>query len=165
MQNILFKISAVILILIICVPLQSADKPQVNVDKKGVAIKGYDPVAYHTLGKPTPGTAENSLLWNGATWLFANGEHLELFESSPEKYAPAYGGYCAYAMASGRWVDIDPRAWKIVEGKLYLNFSLKVQKKWEKDISGYIRKADRHWVEIVHKEKKLPQYVLKKINY
>jgi YHS domain-containing protein len=156
MQNIRFKLSAVILVLLICGPLQSAEKPLVNMDKKGVAIKGYDPVAYHTLGKPVPGTADYSLLWNEATWLFANGEHLAMFTSNPEKYAPAYGGYCAYAMASGRWVDIDPRAWKIVEGRLYLNFSLKVQKKWERDIPGYIRKADRQWAEILRKEKKRP---------
>jgi YHS domain-containing protein len=129
--------------------LFGADKGPVNIDKNGVAVKGYDPVAYFTESRPVEGKKEFSLEWNGATWYFSSEENQELFKSAPEKYAPQYGGYCAYAMASGDLVDIIPQAWKIVNGKLYLNFSMRVHRKWEKDIPGYIEKADKRWPEVL----------------
>ena len=116
------------------------------------AIKGYDPVAYFTQGGPAKGRGAHSHEWMGATWYFANAENLELFTSDPEKYAPQYGGYCAYAVSLGRTANIDPDAWKIVDDKLYLNVSLKVQKIWEEDIPGYIAKADVNWPKILSGE-------------
>jgi YHS domain-containing protein len=113
----------------------------VNVTFEGIAIKGYDPVAYFTDQKPVKGTASFEYLWNGARWRFASAEHLDLFRADPEKYAPKYGGYCAYAVSQGKIVDIDPEAWTVFERRLYLNVSKKVRGLWE----GYIRKADENW--------------------
>lgn len=116
------------------------------------AIKGYDPVAYFTEGGPAKGKSAHSHEWMGATWYFASGENRELFAADPEQYAPQYGGYCAYAVSQGYTAKIDPDAWKIVDDKLYLNFSLKVQKIWEEDIPGYIAKADINWPQILSGE-------------
>jgi YHS domain-containing protein len=138
-----------VLILSLSLILWGAGQGPVNKDKKGIAIKGYDPVAYFTKNSPTKGNKEISLEWNGATWYFSSEENRKLFQNDPEKYAPQYGGYCAYAMASGDLVDINPKAWKIVNDKLYLNYSLRVHRKWEKDIAGYIEKADRKWREVL----------------
>lgn len=116
------------------------------------AIKGYDPVAYFAQGGPAKGRSAHSHDWMGATWYFANAENRELFAADPDKYAPQYGGYCAYAVSQGYTAKIDPDAWKIVDDKLYLNFSLKVQKIWEEDIPGYIAKADLNWPQILSGE-------------
>ena len=120
-------------------------KSAVNVDRKGVAIKGYDPVAYFTMSKPVKGKKDHVASWMGATWRFASAEHKDLFEKDPEKYAPRYGGYCAYGVANNYLVKIDPKAWTIYEGRLYLNFSLKVRDQWSEDIPGNIKKADANW--------------------
>jgi len=117
----------------------------VNVDRKGVAIKGYDPVAYFTLSRPVKGDKDNVVSWMGATWRFASGQNRDLFEKDPEKYAPRYGGYCAYGVANNYLVGIEPEAWTIYEGRLYLNYSLKVREQWKEDIPGNIRKADSNW--------------------
>ncbi|HUU51752.1 MAG TPA: YHS domain-containing (seleno)protein [Candidatus Heimdallarchaeota archaeon] len=125
--------------------LSGADKNPVNVDKKGIAIKGYDPVAYFTEGEPVKGSAEFQHEWNSAIWHFSSAEHRDMFKAEPEKYAPQYGGYCAYAVSQGKTANIDPDAWKIVDGKLYLNLNKRIHRKWEKDILGYIKKADKNW--------------------
>lgn len=129
--------------------LSAAEKGPVNTDKNNLAVKGYDPVAYFLEDRPVKGSKENSFQWMGADWRFASPDNLESFRQDPEKYAPQYGGYCAYAMAFGELVDINPRAWKIVNSKLYLNFSKSVQKKWEKDIEDFIKKADQYWPDIL----------------
>lgn len=110
-----------------------------------VAIDGTDPVAYFTDGRPVEGSDDITFTWKGAVWRFATAEHRDLFKATPEKFAPQYGGYCAWAVSNGDTADIDPRAWKIVDGKLYLNYSLDVQKKWEADVKGNILKADANW--------------------
>ena len=117
----------------------------------GLAVHGYDVVAYVTIGKPTIGRAKYSIVYNGATYRFASEEHLDAFEDAPERYVPQYGGYCAYGVAVGAKFDGDPHLWRIVEGQLYLNLNDDVQKTWERDIPGYIKKADRSWVEIATK--------------
>lgn len=109
------------------------------------AIRGYDPVAYLSEGKPVEGSPNFSHEWNGAQWLFASADNLEMFKEDPERYAPQYGGYCAYAVANGYTAKTEPEAWTIVEDKLYLNYSLGVRKKWSKDIAGNIKKADSNW--------------------
>lgn len=111
----------------------------------GVAIEGYDPVAYFQAGKPMKGKKEFSYVWKDATWRFENAEHLSLFKATPQKYAPQYGGYCAWAVSQNSTAGIEPDQWKIVEGKLYLNYNAKIKKQWEEDIPGNIEKADRHW--------------------
>lgn len=108
----------------------------------GIAIRGYDTVAYFTLGKPQKGKNSFSTQWSGATWKFANQNHLDLFLAEPEKYAPQYGGYCAYGVATGNLVKIEPELWHIVDDKLYLNFNRKFDNRWKKDIGGYIVEAD-----------------------
>ena len=115
----------------------------------GVAIEGHDPVAYFTEGKPVEGKSEFTAEWKGAKWRFASAENKALFEKEPEKYAPQYGGYCAWAVAQGETAGIDPQAWKIVEGKLYLNYNKEIQAKWEQDIPGNIKKADQNWPKVV----------------
>lgn len=115
----------------------------------GVAIDGYDPVAYFTDGEPVEGKKGFSHAWNGATWRFASAEHRDLFAAEPERYAPQYGGYCAWAVARGKTAGIDPEAWKIVDGKLYLNYSKKIQRRWEQDIAGNIMAADESWPELL----------------
>ena len=85
----------------------------------------------------------------GATWYFSTQTHKDLFEGDPEKYAPQYGGYCAYAVSQGITADIDPQAWKIVDGKLYLNLDKGIQEIWEKDMAGYITKANTNWPKLL----------------
>ncbi|MBT9311485.1 YHS domain-containing (seleno)protein [Leptothoe kymatousa] len=111
----------------------------------GVAILGADPVAYFTVGEYTPGSGEFTYEWEGALWQFASAENRDLFAANPEDYAPQYGGFCAYAVSQGNTAPIEPTAWKIVDGKLYLNFNDKIQKRWAKDIPGYIAQADENW--------------------
>ncbi|MEM6613985.1 MAG: YHS domain-containing (seleno)protein, partial [Cyanobacteria bacterium P01_C01_bin.72] len=111
----------------------------------GLAIRGTDPVAYFTEGKAVAGDSKYETEWQDATWRFASAENQKLFESNPEAYAPQYGGYCAKALSEGNVVSTDPQAWSIVDGKLYLNYSLGVQKQWEQDIQGNIELADNMW--------------------
>jgi YHS domain-containing protein len=124
----------------------AGNKPApVNQSPGGIAIKGYDPVAYFTDSKPVKGKPQFEYTWRGAKWQFASAEHRDLFAKGPEKYAPQYGGYCAYGVGEGHTVSIDPDAWKIVDGKLYLNYSSSVQQQFLKDVPGRIRKADENW--------------------
>jgi YHS domain-containing protein len=109
------------------------------------AIRGYDPVAYHTEGKPVPGDPEIRFDWEGATWHFSSAANRDAFAANPAKYAPAYGGYCAYGTANGYKVSTAPEAFAIEDGRLYLNYSVGVQKTWNKDRPGYIQKADANW--------------------
>ncbi|MEM9213618.1 MAG: YHS domain-containing (seleno)protein [Cyanobacteria bacterium P01_F01_bin.150] len=117
---------------------------QVNVEE-GVAIDGADPVAYFTESKALIGDAAFAHEWQGATWHFASAENRDLFAENPEQYAPQYLGYCAWAVSQGYTAPIDPEAWKIVDGKLYLNYDKRVQDRWSKDIPGNIAKADANW--------------------
>ena len=119
----------------------------------GVAIKGYDPVAYFTEQRPVKGSTGFECLWNGAKWQFASAEHRDLFKADPEKYAPKYGGYCAYSVSQGKTADIDPEAWTVFEGRLYLNLNKDVQRLWEKDMVEYIRQADENWPRMLGKNR------------
>lgn len=112
---------------------------------KGVAVGGYDPVAYFTDHKPVPGRGDILYSWKGVTWRFASEANRAAFEGSPEKYAPQYGGYCAYAVSQGGVAKGDPTVWTIIGGKLYLNLSPAVQTLWAKDEAGYIKAADKNW--------------------
>ena len=117
--------------------------------KAGVALGGYDAVAYFADKVPTPGKADFKLNWKDVDWYFASADNMKLFEASPEKYAPQYGGYCAYAAAKGSVAAGDPEAWSVVDGKLYINLSPAVQKLWQSDIPGYILKADKNWPNLI----------------
>ena len=117
-----------------------------------VAVKGYDPVAYFEASEPVEGDSRHEYQWNGATWRFASEANRELFASDPQKYAPQYGGYCAWAVAQGKTAPIDPQAWRIVDGKLYLNYNQDIQKKWVQDIPGNIEKADANWPAVLEQD-------------
>ncbi len=114
-------------------------------NERGVAIAGYDVVAYFTEKKPVKGDKNNSFTWQGAEWYFSSEENLEKFKANPLKYAPQYGGNCAYAAAKNKLARISPQAWTIYQDKLYLNYSLSVRSAWEKDKDGYIKSADKFW--------------------
>jgi len=124
-----------------------ADKPAkpVNQTSKGVAVKGYDMVSYFVDGQPTKGSQQITYDWNDVTWRFSSTDNRDLFADNPQKYAPQYGGYCAYGVSQGATVSFNPKAWTIVDDKLYLNLSKRIQKKWEKDIPGYIDSANQKW--------------------
>ena len=120
----------------------------VNTTFGGTAIKGYDPVAYFTQSQAVKGSKEFTVDWMEATWRFASAAHSDAFAADPERYAPQYGGYCAFAVAQGATANIDPQAWRIVDGKLYLNLSKDVQALWLTDVPGKIEKADANWPQI-----------------
>jgi YHS domain-containing protein len=127
--------------------------PPINTGLFGhTAIKGYDPVAYFTDKKPEKGSDQYSYDWMGATWLFANAKDLELFKQNPQKYAPQYGGYCAYAVAHKDTAGIDPDSYTVIGDKLYLNYSTDIQQKWLKERDSFIQQADQNWPALVDKK-------------
>jgi YHS domain-containing protein len=123
----------------------------VNTNGSPLALGGYDVVAYFTEGKPVAGQAAHEAHWNGARWRFASAEHRERFLREPERFAPRYGGYCAYAVSRGYTAPVAPEAWRIVDGKLYLNYSKDVQTLWEREIPANIKKADTNWPAVLAK--------------
>ena len=127
-----------------------AQKPPVFSDRAG-AIRGHDAVAYFDQKGPVKGSKQFSHSWQGATWYFASAENRDKFAADPERFAPRYGGYCAYAVSNGYKADIDPRAWSILDGRLYLNYSLGVRDRWNRDIPGNIRKGDANWPAVLQR--------------
>ncbi len=115
----------------------------------GIAIRGYDTVAYFTDSKPVKGSEKFSTEWMGAKWQFASQDHLDKFKAEPEKYAPQYGGYCAYGIAKDNVVKIEPDQFTVVNGKLYLNYDADINKKWRKDKLGYIKQADAKFSTVI----------------
>lgn len=120
----------------------------VNATITGLALRGVDPVSYFTNGAPQDGDISITEVHNGATYRFTSEENRDLFKQNPEKYLPAYGGFCAFGTAMGVKVDGDPDLWKIVDGKLYLNLSESIQERWNKDIPGFVKSADENWTSI-----------------
>jgi hypothetical protein len=118
----------------------------------GVALKGYDVVAFFTQGKPVMGATDYSFQWNGVKWLFYNNADLETFKASPEKYAPQYGGYCAYGTAQGHKAPTQADTWTIVDHKLYFNYNTQVKEMWSKNRSAFIETANKNWVSLKDKE-------------
>ncbi len=124
-----------------------AQKPVVF-STAGHAIHGYDPVAYFTDKKPVKGDSTITYSYEGANWLFATAKNRDAFKANPAKFAPQYGGYCAFGTSRGYKAPTEPDAWTIVDDKLYLNYNTKVRTEWDKDKPGYIQKADKNWIEI-----------------
>lgn len=109
------------------------------------AVSGYDTVSFFD-GEPVKGKSEFKTEYQGADWLFTSQENLDKFLADPEKYAPQYGGHCAWAIAEkDDLAPGDPEYWAIVDNKLYLNYNGSVQKNWEKDIPGFINLGDKNW--------------------
>jgi len=151
----IFMMLALSLFVIGC---QSADKNNKETVAKATdsnavpAIRGYDPISYHNVGRPIMGNGNHVSVYEGEQFLFINKENKAKFDSNPKKYAPAYGGWCAYGVAVNKKFHADPLVWEIVDGKLYLNLDNKIKGIWAKDISGNISKADNNWEAIKHKK-------------
>ncbi|WP_231919148.1 YHS domain-containing (seleno)protein [Shewanella sp. UCD-FRSSP16_17] len=126
-----------------------SNKPIYN--DQGYAVTGYDVVAYFTENKAVKGSTDFQAEYQGSQWLFASKEHLAQFKQSPERYAPQYGGYCAYAMSSGFVVSSDPQAFTVYQDKLYLNYSLSVRENWLENKAQFIQEADGYWQQKVTK--------------
>lgn len=114
-----------------------------------VAVGGYDPVAYFTDGRPVRGVAAHRITHNGFEYRFASAEHLAAFRANPSRYLPQYGGYCAWAVSQGYTAAGNPNNWRIVDGKLYLNYNDEIQTRWEGDIPGHIRSANGNWPNVL----------------
>jgi YHS domain-containing protein len=124
-------------------------KNKINTDIFGVAIQGYDTVAYFTEGRAVKGANEFFYEWNNARWYFTNAEHRNLFAADPERYAPRYGGYCASSMAStGKIFNVNPEAFKIIDGKLYLYYNQKFGNEFAAKVGKNIKKADENWMKV-----------------
>ena len=134
-----------LILLLLAIPAAAVD--EVFQTAEG-ALRGFDPVAYHTVGAPVKGRAELSHDWNGATWRFASAANRDAFVADPSKYAPQFGGYCAYGTSQGYKVGTDPEAFAVVDGKLYLNYSRPVQVTWNKDRAAHIARAEQNWKEL-----------------
>jgi len=141
----ILMMSSLLLLLSTGVSAMAVEKSHIHT----VAIKGYDPVAYFKVGKALRGDGSFAFQWRDMTWYFLTKENRDLFATYPEKYAPQYDGYCAWAMTEARKAETDPKVWKIVDGKLYLNCSEAAYDKWSRDIPGNIKKADTNWLKFL----------------
>ena len=129
-----------------------AAKPFINKNNSKYAIGGYDPVAYFTTAQATKGNTKYNYKWNKATWLFSSAMNKKSFVRNPKKYAPQYGGYCAYAVSRGYTAKTDPKyAWTVYKGRLYLNYNKKVQGMWQPTIKDAIKKANKNWPGVLKK--------------
>ena len=137
------QFSNLFILILFCFPLLAED---INKTFFGnLAVNGYDVVSYFKDGKPVLGNAKFQWEWKSVKWRFSSEENLNLFKKTPEKYAPQYGGYCAFAMSAGDKYDISPDAWNITNGKLYLNYDSEIHEKWEKKKLELIKQADTFW--------------------
>jgi YHS domain-containing protein len=143
-----------ILILVATLPGWAQTKSLLNLDKEGVAIQGYDPVAFFADGKPVKGDAKFVFRYNGATYFFASQDHRDTFKADPTKYEPAFGGYCAYGVSRGKLVEIDIEAFQIVDGRLLFQYSKGVRNDFNKDAKGNLAKADGNWPGLLEKKGK-----------
>lgn len=130
------------------VPRAMAATPQVYAED-GIAVDGSDVVAYFTQGAPVAGDPAITHDHMGATWRFVSEANRAVFVADPARYAPQYGGYCAYAVSQGYTAPTVPEAWTIVDNRLYLNFSTGVRSRWERDIPGHIAAADANWPSVL----------------
>jgi YHS domain-containing protein len=140
------------LLLISVIPVFAQTKILVNVDRKGLALQGNDPVTFFTQNRPVKGLAQFESKYNGARYLFASAENKALFDANPAKYEPQFGGFCAYGAAQGHTAPIKIEAWQIVNGRLLMQYDLGVKKDFNKDQQGNLQKADKNWPGIVNKE-------------
>ena len=127
------------------IPAVAAEKDPVFTSRGNLAIRGYDPVAYFTEGKAVKGDKDFTLGWQGADWRFSSAENQDIFSEDPEKYAPQYGGYCAWAVSRNYTAPTDPDAFTLVGGKLYLNYNKRVMRQWLEDRDRNIEQADGNW--------------------
>lgn len=139
------KLSLLLLSLVLALPALAQTKSLSNLDPSGLALKGYDPVAFFTDGKPVKGKPEFVARNGGATYQFATKEHRDAFKQAPAKYEPSFGGYCAYGVSRGKLVDVDIDAFQIVDGRLLMQYSKGVRDSFNQDTHGNLSKADANW--------------------
>ena len=138
---------------IICATLASTAIAGSFFERDGAAIKGYDPVAYFAESRPVQGSPAYQAEYKGSTFRFASQANRDAFNADPARYAPQYGGFCAYGTAGGYKAAVDPTVFSVVNGKLYLNYNADVQKRWTKDTPGFISKADKNWPDVAGQTK------------
>jgi YHS domain-containing protein len=148
------KLYLSILLVVLALPAFAQTKSLLNLDKSGLAIQGYDPVAFFTDNKPVTGKPEFLARHNGALYYFASKEHRDLFKADPAKYEPAFGGYCAYGVSRNKLVEIDVQAFQVVDGRLLLQYSKGVRDDFNKDTKGNFGKAQANWPALVKKQGK-----------
>ena len=141
---------------VMSIPLSAAAADELNVSKglvetgQPLAVHGYDVVSFFTQAKPTLGNSKFDETYQDVTYRFSSEENLMTFKSNPVKYAPQFGGYCAFGAALGKKFDGDPQSWTVTNGKLYLNLNPDIQEKFSKDVPGFIAKAEANWKKIQH---------------
>ena len=143
-----------LLLLLISIPAFGQNKTLLNLDKQGIAIQGYDPVAFFTQNRPVKGRPEFESKYNGARYLFASAEDKSTFDSNPAKYEPQFGGFCAYAASQNHTAPVKIEAFQIVNGRLLMQYDLDIRNKFNKDTQGNLQKADKNWPGIVQTEGK-----------
>ena len=148
------KLFLALFVATVALPLAGQTKTLLNLDKTGLAIQGYDPVAFFAEGKPVKGRPKFPARHNGALYYFASKEHRDLFKADPAKYEPAFGGYCAYGVSRNRLVEIDVDAFQIVDGRLLLQYSKSVRDDFNKDTKGNLTKANTNWPALAEKKGK-----------
>ena len=148
------KLFMALIVATLALPLAAQTKSLLNLDKTGLAIQGYDPVAFFTDRKPVKGKPDFLARQNGALYYFASKEHRDLFKADPAKYEPAFGGYCAYGVSRNKLVEIDVEAFQIVDGRLLLQYSKGVRDDFNKDTKGNLAKANGNWPALVEKKGK-----------
>jgi YHS domain-containing protein len=135
-------------------PVSAADKILQNLNKEGVALQGYDPVAFFTVGGPVKGQAQFSSDYRGARYWFHSAKNKATFEANPAKYEPQFGGYCAYGVSRKALVDIKIDAWQIVDGRLLMQKNQGIRDDFNEDPAGNLKKADDYWPALVDKKGK-----------
>lgn len=142
----------VLLALLTAAPIFGQTKSLVNVDKSGIALQGYDPVAFFTEGRPVKGSPGFESKYGGARYFFASAANKALFDGSPAKYEPQFGGFCAYGVAHGKKVPVEIEAFQIVDGRLLMQYDLGIKKEFNKDPQGNLQKADKNWPGILEEQ-------------
>jgi hypothetical protein len=138
-------VAVIVVAALAAIPAAAIAEDPVFTTRGNLAIRGYDPVAYFTEGKAVKGDKDFTLGWQGADWRFASAENRALFSEDPQKYAPQYGGYCAWAVSRNYTAPTDPDAFTLVDGKLYLNYNKRVMRQWLEDRDRNIEQADENW--------------------
>ena len=144
-SRLLWPLVSVFMVMMLGLAATGGEGKRVNRSRDGLGLRGYDPVVYFTEGRATPGNSSFEYGFEQTRYRFVSAANRDLFAKSPAQYVPQYGGFCAYAVSRGYTADVDPEAWAVVDGKLYLNYSKRVRRLWQEDVSGNIRKADANW--------------------
>ncbi len=149
LRNLMIVAAALAAPIAVIAPAQADGGVFVGVEGANVAVSGYDTVSYFQgSGKPVKGSAKYKVKYDGAVWHFSSQSNADAFKENPAKFAPQYGGHCAWAMSRGSLAPGDPTLYKVHDGKLYLNFNRDVQSTWLGDIEGFIAKSDPAWTKI-----------------